>query len=132
MATLAFFGNIIQSVAISWICGEADHCFSSLFFSFQALGFVEADSAGQTNIFAVEPKQYVGGNVAASDSTVGAAAIAGTVAVGAFIAGLILVQGSSVDVGPTGDFLTLTEYKMQFSAEFKTPAAAPAVVAEEL
>ena len=33
----------------------------------QALGFTENDSAGQTNIFAVEPKTYVAGS--SSDKT---------------------------------------------------------------
>ena len=106
----------------------------------QALGFTESDSAGQTNIFAVEPKSYVAGSSRdetedAGNSTVGAAAIAGTVAAGAFVAGLLLLKDSTdVDLGPTGDFLTLSQYKAQFAAEVSKPVAeavtAPAVVDE--
>ena len=111
--------------------------FSPILFSyFQALGFTESDSAGQTNIFAVEPKTYVAGSTAdataaGANSTYGAAAVAGTFAVGAVIAGLLLVKdASTIDLGPTGDFKTLTEYQAQFAAEFKAPAAAPAVADE--
>lgn len=99
---------------------------SSCFF-FQALGFTESDSAGQTNIFAVEPKQYVAGSSADTGSTsLGIVAFGGVVAVGAIVAGLSLVnESSSVDVGPTGDFLTLTAYKSQFAAELQS-APSPA------
>ena len=102
-----------------------------LFFSspFQALGFTESDSAGQTNIFAVEPKAYVAGssNDKTSDagsSTAGAAAIAGTFAVGAVVGGLLLVK----DVAPIlenypTEYLTLAEYKSEFTAEFSSVAA---------
>lgn len=94
-----------------------------------ALGFTESDSAGQTNVFAVEPKSYVAGSSsdktkAAGNSTVGAAAIAGSVAAGAVIAGLLLINGSNdVDLGPSGDFKTLTEYKAQFTAEINAPSS---------
>jgi len=82
----------------------------------------------------VEPKSYVAGTKAdqtsdAGSSTNTGAAIAGTVAVGAVIAGLLLVNDSfNVDVGPTGDFKTLSEYKAQFAEEVAVvaPRAAPA------
>lgn len=106
----------------------------------QALGYTESDSAGQTNIFAVEPRSYVAGSTRdqtkdAGNSTTGAAAIAGTVAVGAFIAGLILLNESSkTDLGPTGEFLTLSQYKAQFASESSAarpaPVSAPEVVEE--
>lgn len=67
-------------------------------------------------------------STAAGNSTAGAAAIAGTVAAGAVLAGLLLVKDATVvDVGPTGEYLTLTEYKVQFASELRTPEAAPAV-----
>jgi hypothetical protein len=100
----------------------------------QALGYTDSDSAGQTNVFAVEPKTYVAGSPsdktsAAGSSTAGAAAIAGSVAIGAVVAGLLLINGSeSVDVGPTGDFRSLSEYQAQFVAELK---ASPSTAAQE-
>lgn len=94
-----------------------------------ALGFTESDSAGQTNVFAVEPKSYVAGSSsdktkAAGNSTVGAAAIAGSVAAGAVIAGLLLINGSNnADVGPSGDFKSLSEYKAQFASEINVSSS---------
>lgn len=88
------------------------------------LGFTESDSAGQTNIFAVEPKSYVQGSKNdgtsdAQDSTQGGAAIAGTVAVGAVVAGLILLSGGDPDVvsGPEAGLKPLSEYASQFTQE---------------
>lgn len=86
----------------------------------------------------MEPKQYVagtGGDVTpeAGASTTGAAAVAGSFAVGLVVAGLLLVKDSStVDVGPVGDFETLSAYKTQFAAELAsaTPPAAPALTSE--
>jgi len=82
----------------------------------------------------VEPKTYVAGTkadqtTAEGNSTAGAAAVAGTVAVGAVIGGLLLVTGDAPDLGPTGDFLTLSEYKAQFVTELAV--AAPPPVADE-
>ncbi|KAG7672234.1 hypothetical protein Ndes2526B_g06776 [Nannochloris sp. 'desiccata'] len=94
-----------------------------------ALGFTESDSAGQTNIFAVEPKAYVAGSSKdmtsdAGNSTAGAAAIAGTFAVGAVIGGLLLVKDSApiLEDYPT-EYLTLAEYKAEFAADFKMASA---------
>ncbi len=87
-------------------------------------------------MFAVEPKQYVAGSSsdktsAAGQSTAGAAAIAGTVAIGAVVAGLLLINGAeTVDVGPTGDFKSLTQYKADFAAELNA-SAAPSPAVEE-
>lgn len=104
----------------------------------QALGYTDSDSAGQTNIFAVEPKLYVAGSTSdgtadAGASTTGAAAIAGSVAVGTVLAGLLLIKDAdTVDVGPIGDYKSLNEYKAQFAAELAiaAPPAAPAVADE--
>lgn len=100
----------------------------------QALGFTEADSAGQTNIFAVQPKAYVAGTSeddtgADGDLTNGAAAIAGTFAVGAVIGGLLLVKDTAplLEDYPT-EYLTLAEYKSEFAADLKTVSApSPAI-----
>ena len=86
----------------------------------------------------MEPKSYVAGSskdqtTDASASTTTGAAVAGTVAAGAVVAGLLLVNSSfNPDVGPTGDFKTLSEYKTQFTAELASaaPAAAPALTDE--
>lgn len=102
----------------------------------QALGFTESDSAGQTNIFAVEPKSYVQGSQsdatsAAGTSTTGGAAIAGSVAVGAVVAGLILLNGDSdVADGPEAGLRSLTAYKNQFAGEIVAQAPAPVAVVE--
>jgi hypothetical protein len=110
--------------------------FSLFSLSLQALGFTESDSAGQTNIFAVEPKAYVAGSSGdktsdAGSSTVGAAAIAGTFAVGAVVGGLLLVKDSApiLENYPT-EYLTLAEYKSEFAAEFKMAAAPSPAIAE--
>ena len=101
------------------------------------LGFTESDSAGQTNIFAVEPKSYVQGSKNdgtsdAQDSTQGGAAIAGTVAVGAVVAGLILLSGGDPDVvsGPEAGLKPLSEYASQFAQEVssRSSASAPEIV----
>lgn len=102
----------------------------------QGLGFTDNDSAGQTNIFAVEPKSYVQGTKAdgtsdAQTSTQGGAAIGGTVAVGVVVAALILLQGDEELVtvsGPDASLKPLSEYASQFTREIVPPPAAPAVV----
>lgn len=68
----------------------------------QALGFTENDSAGQTNIFAVEPKSYVAGSSADTTSAGGQttlliAGVAAAAAAAAVAGGLL---GNS---GPTGE-----------------------------
>jgi len=110
------------------------HFFCFFFLSKQALGFTESDSAGQTNIFAVQPKVYVAGTAkddttADGDLTNGAAAIAGTFAVGAVIGGLLLVKDTAplLEDYPT-EYLTLAEYKSEFAADFETVSApSPAI-----
>ncbi|KAK9805221.1 hypothetical protein WJX72_006918 [[Myrmecia] bisecta] len=99
-----------------------------------ALGYLEEDSAGQTNIFAVEPKQYVqGGSRDPTQGTQGLAlvGVAGAFAVGAIALGLVLTGGK--DAGSPiadvdGDFLTLSQYKAKFSSS--DVAAAPRLVAD--
>jgi hypothetical protein len=114
--------------------------FSHLF-SVQGLGFTDNDSAGQTNIFAVEPKSYVQGSQSdgtsdAQTSTQGGAAIGGTVAVGVIVAGIILLNGDSgvntTVSGPEAGLKPLSEYAAQFTSEIAAaaPVAAPSVVDE--
>lgn len=60
----------------------------------QALGYTESDSAGQTNIFAVEPKSYVAGSSAdasadGSQATLIIAGVAAACAAAAVAAGLL-------------------------------------------
>ena len=115
-----------------------NHLWLTNFFppSKQALVFTESDSAGQTNIFAVEPKAYVAGSSSdktsdAGSSTAGAAAIAGTFAIGAVVGGLLLVKDSSpvLEDYPL-EYETLTQYKSDFASEFKMVAAPSPAIAE--
>ena len=90
------------------------------------LGFTDDDSAGQSNIFAVEPKQYVSDSN--TSSNVGGPAIAGAVAVGLIVAGIrILSQGEADEVvpGPDAGLQSLGAY-----AEMFTVKETPAVVVE--
>lgn len=106
----------------------------------QGIGFVEQDSAGQTNIFAVEPKSYVkGSNTDGTDNsandTLSLAAVAGTVAAGAIVAGLITISGSFSDEvvpAPSSEYKSLTAYSAQFTAELAAaaPVAAPELTSE--
>ncbi|KAK9844043.1 hypothetical protein WJX81_002857 [Elliptochloris bilobata] len=91
-----------------------------------ARGYTEEDSAGQSNIFAVEPKQYVQGSVRDSggpSSNVGAV-VAGVVAIGIVVAGLVaLSKGGSSSKIPAplstvqdeaSSFRSLSTFKQQF------------------
>ncbi len=100
------------------------------------VGFVESDSAGQTNVFAVEPKQYVAGGKAdetrgEANDTTAVAAVAGTFGMGIVVAGLLLTSGPTTleAAAPAGDARALSSYAAQFSAELApaAPAAAPAL-----
>lgn len=66
----------------------------------QALGFTADDSAGQSNIFAVEPKTYVqsGSPDSNSSATLVIGGIAGALALGLLVIGLGANQGN-VSVG---------------------------------
>ena len=96
------------------------------------MGFTESDSAGQTNIFAVEPKSYVKGSTSdatadAGNSTVGGASVAGTVAVGIVVAALLLLNKNTVtSEGPEEGLLSLSAYKDTFASEIAARAPAPA------
>ncbi|PSC68693.1 hypothetical protein C2E20_7752 [Micractinium conductrix] len=103
-----------------------------------ALGFTESDSAGQTNIFAVEPKSYVAGSTAdttgsgyqATLLTAGVAAIAAAAAVAG---GLLTNSGPSelAALAPAEGVKPLSAYSQQFAAELGGVHAAPAVVDSE-
>jgi hypothetical protein len=93
------------------------------------LGFTSDDSAGQSNIFAVEPKQYVSDSN--TSSNVGGPAIAGAVAVGLIVAGIrILTTGEAELVvgGPDAGLKTLGAYAEMFAVK---EVAAPVAAMEE-
>eukprot|EP01025_Chloroclados_australasicus_P019766 TRINITY_DN20827_c0_g1_i1.p6 TRINITY_DN20827_c0_g1~~TRINITY_DN20827_c0_g1_i1.p6 ORF type:complete len:170 (+),score=18.56 TRINITY_DN20827_c0_g1_i1:51-560(+) len=87
------------------------------------IGYVEQDSAGQTNIFAVETKSYVQGS--AMDNTTGAQAntnfalLLGGLAAGALaVTALTETLVSPSNVGYIeGEYKTLTQYKTQFAID---------------
>eukprot|EP00887_Chlorella_sp_A99_P005792 scaffold1.g5792.t1 len=96
-----------------------------------ALGFTESDSAGQTNIFPVEPRSYVAGS--SDDSTSGlptfvVGVVGGLVAAAAISAGLLAnSSGTGLDrVAPSGEYKALSAYAAEFAGELApAPAAAP-------
>jgi len=91
------------------------------------LGFTDDDSAGQSNIFAVEPKVVVSDSN--TSSNVGGPAIAGAVAIGLVIAGLrILTDGEAADVvpGPDAGLKSLTAYASELVVVDGSRAAAGA------
>ena len=95
------------------------------------LGFTDEDSAGQSNIFAVEPKQYVSDSN--TSSNVGGPAIAGAVAVGLIVAGIRIIstdEAAEVVVGPDAGLQSLGAYAEMFAVK-SAPAvemeAAPAI-----
>ena len=93
------------------------------------LGFTSDDSAAQSNIFAVEPKQYVSDSN--TSSNVGGPAIAGAVAVGLIVAGIrILTTGEAELVvgGPDAGLKTLGAYAEMFAVK---EVAAPVAAMEE-
>lgn len=87
-----------------------------------ALGYTQEDSAGQTNIFAVEPKKYIQRGI--DDQTSGSTSNL-VIAVSAFAVGAaILTFGIFVNRNDSdspiaeelGQFKTLTEYSREFSS----------------
>lgn len=99
-------------------------------------GYLEEDSAGQTNIFAVEPKTYVQGSAADDVDNTATVSIAGFAFVFAMAAvGLgLLVNGQKSDVAdfaPTGEYLALSEYKAKFAAELSSQVAAAPTLTQE-
>jgi hypothetical protein len=83
------------------------------------VGYLDEDSAGQTNIFAVEPATYIKGSTrdTTSGTTLlvggGAAAIAGLVLAAGLIGGGNGGQSTPADEG----LQSLSQYSQQFSAE---------------
>ena len=101
------------------------------------LGYLEEDSAGQTNIFAVEPKVYVGGNVSGAWPL---ALLFSLLAGGGIFYGLKTLQEDEATVQYTGNGQTLSAYVTKFTPKkvvvVPPPAPAPApeaapVAAEE-
>lgn len=91
------------------------------------LGYTEDDSAGQTNIFAVEPKLYLAGSSrdVNTDPNVNIAIVtAGALAIAAIASGLIINFQSKprapIEDEP-GQYLTLSQYKDKFSASIAPP-----------
>jgi len=87
------------------------------------MGYTEEDSAGQTNIFAVEPKKYI--QNAADDMASGSATSNLVIAISAFAVGAaILTFGIFVNRNDSespiaeelGQFKTLSEYQREFSS----------------
>lgn len=88
-----------------------------------AVGYTEEDSAGQTNIFAVEPKQYVQGS--SRDTTADAAAQqANLITTAALVGAAVLILGvasnsQNSDAGPSNSgesFASLSSYSQEFSS----------------
>lgn len=90
----------------------------------QGLGYTDEDSAGQSNIFAVEPKQYVQGS--ARDT--GTAAVPNFVyAVTAAVVGAAAIA-AGVSLAPTGEakgpaYDRSLASVSQFAAKFETSSA---------
>ena len=85
------------------------------------VGYQSEDSAGQQNIFAVEPKQYV-----AQDNTVGGGSLVG---VGSLIALALLGGGLTALINTDGGaaedmsgYKTATEYAQAFRAAGSAPS----------
>lgn len=85
------------------------------------MGYQSEDSAGQQNIFAVEPKQYV-----AQDNTVGGGSLVG---VGSLIALALLGGGLTALINTDGGaaedmsgYKTATEYAQAFRAAGSAPS----------
>ncbi|EIE22445.1 hypothetical protein COCSUDRAFT_56129 [Coccomyxa subellipsoidea C-169] len=99
----------------------------------QARGYTEEDSAGQSNIFAVEPKQYVAGSSRdTGENSNNAALVAGAVGVGILAVGLLALRGtqpnSAVAVQElrkeASNYRTLRQYKDQFAVATAAPEVA--------
>lgn len=87
-----------------------------------AEGYMEEDTAGQTNIFPTIAKPYEAGtgDTTAEKQTNSLAAIGAAVAVVAIVAGLLLVKGSgdtSADEALLGQLRTLSEYRALFASQ---------------
>lgn len=90
----------------------------------KALGFFEEDSAGQTNIFAVETKAYVAGSAqdnTDSTPTLLFAGIGGAIAIAAIAAGIIGGKNAAENAIPVyedaGKYESLTTYAAKFSTK---------------
>ncbi|KAI3423813.1 hypothetical protein D9Q98_009649 [Chlorella vulgaris] len=100
-----------------------------------ALGFTESDSAGQTNIFAVEPKTYVAGSSAdgtssGSQTTIAVASVAALGAAAAVVAGLVANSGPNdlSSLAPEEGLKSLSEYSQLFASQAPAAASAPSLV----
>lgn len=93
-----------------------------------ALGYVESDSAGQTNIFAVQPPQYVEGSVrdvntdSSANTTIAAGvALLGFIAVALGVTGLLGQGDGAVSVPDSSETLSLSQYSAKFTADIGAP-----------
>ncbi|BDA43445.1 hypothetical protein COCOBI_04-4570 [Coccomyxa sp. Obi] len=90
-----------------------------------ARGYTEEDSAGQSNIFAVEPKQYVAGSSRdTGENSNNAALLAGAVGVGILAVGLLALRGTQPNTAvavqqlqkEAANYRSLSSYKEQFAS----------------
>merc|ERR1740138_197835 len=96
----------------------------------QNLGFTEKDSAGQSNIFAVEPNVYVQSKTENTVAVFGVTAVALAAAFGLGYT-LIVKEESAVDPDLTFLYesgLTLSSYESKFAAPKPAPKIVEAVV----
>ncbi|GMH44480.1 hypothetical protein BSKO_12432 [Bryopsis sp. KO-2023] len=95
-----------------------------------SIGYLEEDSAGQTNIFAVQPKQYVQGS--SYDDTTGTdsnavfgvgGAVLGLAVVGLGVTALTSLGGgdASVLAEDFSNLQTLSQYKAEFESSLTAP-----------
>ena len=96
----------------------------------QNLGYTEKDSAGQSNIFAVEPQVYVQGK---GENTVASLAVTVIAFAGAFGLGYTLIAREKSVVDPDLTFLyesgqTLSSYEKKFAPPPPAPKIVQAVV----
>eukprot|EP00193_Tetraselmis_chui_P008209 CAMPEP_0177765616 /NCGR_PEP_ID=MMETSP0491_2-20121128/8086_1 /TAXON_ID=63592 /ORGANISM="Tetraselmis chuii, Strain PLY429" /LENGTH=146 /DNA_ID=CAMNT_0019281975 /DNA_START=74 /DNA_END=514 /DNA_ORIENTATION=- len=89
-----------------------------------ALGFTEQDSAGQTNIFAVEPKTYVEGSSADDGSNSSLYALGAFMFSATILAGGVTILSDNSVNNDLAAFKNLSEYQAEFTAEL---ASAPSL-----
>uniref|UniRef100_A0A7S2Z1Z1 Uncharacterized protein n=1 Tax=Chloropicon laureae TaxID=464258 RepID=A0A7S2Z1Z1_9CHLO len=95
----------------------------------KSLGFTEKDSAGQSNIFAVEPRVYVQGEE--NTALVLAISVVGLVAAGGL--GYTLISEKEAEVDTDLAYLfesgeTLAQYQKKFAPPKPAPVAVPVAV----
>eukprot|EP00873_Tetraselmis_striata_P018533 jgi/Tetstr1/438797/TSEL_027306.t1 len=89
-----------------------------------ALGFTDQDSAGQTNIFAVEPKSYVAGSSADDGSNSSLYALGAFMVSATILSGAVTALSDNTVNNDLAAYKNLSEYKAAFAAEI---ASAPSL-----